>query len=71
MGSRTEQRRPVLQLIIGILCQSCFNFQILFFGYVNVFTSHVNVVFFSRRSATRHRCSGNGTVKWGPWDWGC
>ena len=29
-----------------ILCQSCFNFQILFFGYVNVFTSHVNVVFF-------------------------
>jgi hypothetical protein len=47
MRSRTGQHRPdLLQLIIGILCQSCFNFQIFFFGYVNVFTSHVNVGFF-------------------------
>jgi hypothetical protein len=47
MGSRTGQHRPDLsQLIIGILCQSCFNFQSFFFGYVNVFTSHVYVGFF-------------------------
>jgi len=52
MGSRTGQHRPdLLQLIIGILCQSCFNFQIFFFGNVTVFTSQINVGFLLLRSA--------------------
>jgi hypothetical protein len=45
-GQPDGHRPDLLQLIIGILCQSCFNFQIFFFAYVNVFTSYGNAGLF-------------------------